>query len=102
MTTMNYETDGRIARITLNRPERGNGITFELPYELAENVERANLIPTSMSSRCPARAKVSVAATTWSSAPSRSLTARRGFPRAHRSIRRCSSTTTIPRRCGIR
>src|SRR5688572_21532835 len=43
--TMLYEVDGRIARITLNRPARGNGITFELPYELAENVERANLDP---------------------------------------------------------
>ena len=45
MSTMKYETDGRIARITLDRPARGNGITFELPYELAENVERANLDP---------------------------------------------------------
>ncbi len=29
--TLTYEVTGRIARITLNRPERGNGITFELP-----------------------------------------------------------------------
>jgi enoyl-CoA hydratase len=42
---MRYEPDGRIARITLDRPERGNGITFEMPRELAACVERANLDP---------------------------------------------------------
>ena len=45
LTTMTYERTGRIARITLNRPERGNGITLELPRELAACVERANLDP---------------------------------------------------------
>jgi enoyl-CoA hydratase len=40
---MTYEVDGRIARITLNRPERGNGITLDLPRELASCVERADL-----------------------------------------------------------
>src|SRR3954469_17156031 len=44
-TTMTYERDGRVARIMLNRPERGNGITLELPRELAACVERANLDP---------------------------------------------------------
>ncbi len=44
-TTITYATDGRIARITLDRPERGNGITLELPRELAACVERANLDP---------------------------------------------------------
>lgn len=43
--TLTYETTGRIARITLNRPQRGNGITFEMPLELAWCVERANLDP---------------------------------------------------------
>jgi enoyl-CoA hydratase len=43
--TMTYEVTGRIARITLDRPERGNGITFDMPRELTENVERANLDP---------------------------------------------------------
>ncbi len=43
--TMTYEVTGRIARITLNRPERGNGITLEMPRELAACVERANLDP---------------------------------------------------------
>ena len=42
---MTYEADGRIARITLDRPERGNGITLEMPRELADCVERANLDP---------------------------------------------------------
>jgi enoyl-CoA hydratase len=43
--TLAYEVDGRIARITLNRPERGNAITLDTPRELAERVERANLDP---------------------------------------------------------
>ena len=43
--TLTYEVDGRVARITLNRPERGNGITLEMPRELADCVERANLDP---------------------------------------------------------
>jgi enoyl-CoA hydratase len=45
MNTIDYEVDGRIARVTLDRPERGNGITLEMPRELAECVERANLDP---------------------------------------------------------
>jgi enoyl-CoA hydratase len=44
--TLDYQVDGRIARITLNRPERGNGITLAMPRELAECVERANLDPS--------------------------------------------------------
>jgi enoyl-CoA hydratase/carnithine racemase len=44
-TTMTYERDGRVARITLDRPERGNAITLEMPRELAACVERANLDP---------------------------------------------------------
>src|SRR5882757_2184293 len=45
METVLYEAGDRIARITLNRPERGNGITPRMPVELAECVERANLDP---------------------------------------------------------
>jgi enoyl-CoA hydratase len=45
LETMTYEVTGAVARITLNRPERGNGITFELPRELAACVERADLDP---------------------------------------------------------
>jgi enoyl-CoA hydratase len=45
LETMTYQRDGRIARITLDRPERGNGITLEMPRELAACVERANLDP---------------------------------------------------------
>jgi enoyl-CoA hydratase len=45
LTTLTYETGDRIARITLDRPERGNGITLEMPRELAACVERANLDP---------------------------------------------------------
>jgi enoyl-CoA hydratase len=45
LETLTYEVDGRVARITLDRPERGNGITLEMPRELADCVERANLDP---------------------------------------------------------
>ncbi|HXE99822.1 MAG TPA: crotonase/enoyl-CoA hydratase family protein [Solirubrobacterales bacterium] len=45
LKTMIYERDGRVARITLDRPERGNGITLEMPRELSACVERANLDP---------------------------------------------------------
>lgn len=40
-----YEVDGRVARITLNRPRRGNGITRQLVQELQACVERADLDP---------------------------------------------------------
>ena len=45
LKTLSYQVDGRIARITLNRPDRGNGIVPEMPIELAACVERANLNP---------------------------------------------------------
>ncbi|UYV38161.1 crotonase/enoyl-CoA hydratase family protein [Rhodobacteraceae bacterium D3-12] len=41
MTKVTYEKDGRIARITLNRPEVMNAIDDDLPRELAEAVARA-------------------------------------------------------------
>src|SRR5436190_8135717 len=44
-STLTYDRDGRVARITLNRPERGNAITPEMARELGECVERANLDP---------------------------------------------------------
>jgi len=40
-----YETADRVASITLDRPERGNGITRELVEELSECVRRADLDP---------------------------------------------------------
>jgi enoyl-CoA hydratase len=46
LNTLTYETAGPIARITLDRPEHGNGITLEMPRELAACVERANLDPS--------------------------------------------------------
>jgi enoyl-CoA hydratase len=45
LKTMTYKATGRMARITLNRPERANAITLDLPQELAACVERANLDP---------------------------------------------------------
>ncbi|HEY0631654.1 MAG TPA: crotonase/enoyl-CoA hydratase family protein [Thermoleophilaceae bacterium] len=45
MSTLTYEVAGRVARITLDRPERGNGITLEMPRELAAAVEQADLDP---------------------------------------------------------
>ena len=43
--TLIYEVTGRVARITLNRPERGNGITRALVSELERCVEQADLDP---------------------------------------------------------
>jgi enoyl-CoA hydratase len=40
-----YEVADRIARLTLNRPERGNAITPRLIAELVECVQRADLDP---------------------------------------------------------
>jgi enoyl-CoA hydratase len=45
LETLTYEVTGRIARITLDRPERANAITAAMPRELADCVERANLDP---------------------------------------------------------
>jgi enoyl-CoA hydratase len=45
LETLTYERDGRIARITLDRPDRGNAITLEMPRELGACVERADLDP---------------------------------------------------------
>ncbi len=45
LQTMTYEVGDRIARITLDRPERGNGLTPMLITELAACVERADLDP---------------------------------------------------------
>jgi enoyl-CoA hydratase len=42
MAKVLYEKDGRIARITLNRPDVLNAIDDDLPAELAEAVQRAN------------------------------------------------------------
>ena len=41
-TTLTYERDGRIARITLNRPERLNAIAEETPGEIEAAVREAN------------------------------------------------------------
>ncbi|AEF41871.1 crotonase/enoyl-CoA hydratase family protein [Hoyosella subflava] len=43
--TLTYTRDGRIARITFNRPERGNAITADTPLDLAHAIERADLDP---------------------------------------------------------
>ncbi len=45
MADVEYESGERIARLTLNRPERGNGLTPGLLSELAQCVERADLDP---------------------------------------------------------
>jgi enoyl-CoA hydratase/carnithine racemase len=45
LETMTYEVTGPIARITLDRAERGNAITLEMPRELAACVERADRDP---------------------------------------------------------
>jgi enoyl-CoA hydratase len=43
--TLTYEVDGRVARLTFNRPEQGNSITADTPRDLADAVEKADLDP---------------------------------------------------------
>jgi len=45
LTTMTYEVTDRVARITFNRPEKGNAIVAATPVELAACVESADLDP---------------------------------------------------------
>jgi len=45
LTTMTYEVTDRVARITFDRPEKGNAIVAATPMELAACVERADLDP---------------------------------------------------------
>jgi enoyl-CoA hydratase len=45
MSAVAYEVTERVARLTLDRPERGNGITRGLLTELERHVERADLDP---------------------------------------------------------
>jgi enoyl-CoA hydratase/carnithine racemase len=45
MSLIEYQVAGRVARLTLNRPQRGNGITRELLTELEGHVEQADLDP---------------------------------------------------------
>src|SRR5260370_31902598 len=45
LKTMTYEVTGRVARITFNRPEKGNAIVADTPLELSALIERADLDP---------------------------------------------------------
>jgi enoyl-CoA hydratase len=45
LTALTYEVTGRVARITLNRPKRGNGITRSMVVELERCIEQADLDP---------------------------------------------------------
>ena len=45
MSTVKYEKDGRIGRITLNRPDVMNAINDELPLQLSKAVEQADADP---------------------------------------------------------
>jgi enoyl-CoA hydratase len=45
MADIEYRVDGAVARLTLNRPERGNGLTADLIGLLATLVERADVDP---------------------------------------------------------
>ena len=46
MSEVAYQVTGRVARITLDRPERGNALTSTLISELEQCVERADLDPS--------------------------------------------------------
>ena len=41
-SALRYDADGRVARITLNRPERLNAIDSKMPREIRQAVEQAN------------------------------------------------------------
>src|ERR1019366_204580 len=45
MSDVRFEVTGRVARITLDRPARGNALTRRLVAELERTVERADLDP---------------------------------------------------------
>jgi enoyl-CoA hydratase len=45
LKTMTYEVTERVARITFNRPEKGNAIVADTPLELSALIERADLDP---------------------------------------------------------
>ncbi len=45
LKTMTYEVTDRVARITFNRPDKGNAIIADTPLELSALVERADLDP---------------------------------------------------------
>jgi enoyl-CoA hydratase len=45
LSTISFQREGQIARITLDRPERGNGITNRMAAEISACVEEANLDP---------------------------------------------------------
>src|ERR1700684_1679097 len=45
LKTMTYEVADRVARITFNRPDKGNAIIADTPLELSALVERADLDP---------------------------------------------------------
>jgi len=45
VSAVEYEVTGRVARLTLNRPERGNGITRGLLDELERCIDRADQDP---------------------------------------------------------
>ena len=101
---MTYEVDGRIARITLNRPERGNGITLD---------DAASSSPRASSARTSTRTVHVIALAGQRQGFLRRLRSRRRAPssmdgrrvggrspRARRSIRRSSRATTIRRDLG--
>src|SRR5689334_22253985 len=46
LKTMTYEVTDRVARITFNRPDKGNAIIADTPLELSALVERADLDPS--------------------------------------------------------
>ena len=91
MTAVTYEVTGRIARLTLNRPERGNGITRGLVTELERFVERADLDPEVHVLLLSGSGKGFCGGYDLVRAPrarAASERMRRRLPRAHRWIRR--------------
>lgn len=103
LKTMTYEVTDRVARITFNRPERGNAIVADTPAELAALVERADLDPTVHVILVSGRGGGSARVSTWAPTP----TGRRRRAAAATAVARCSTggprqSTTCPISPGTR
>ena len=66
MAAVEYEVSDRVARLTLNRPARGNGITRALVTELERAVEAPTWTRACTCCCSPAAGRASAAAMTWS------------------------------------
>ncbi len=103
LKTMTYEVTDRVARITFNRPEKGNAIVADTPLELSALVERADLDPQCTSSWYRVAAKDFARVSTCPPTPTASSSAGGGGAyKAPCSTARPRRSTTCPISRGIR